>query len=314
MHGTLALPLSAHDLRQAVRSAQRYDPARLDRVLRIDRERDRVEVQTSASWASLAALLGPHAGAAALAAEHSAIGEAVAANAPGPDGLPVVAHIESLALVTPDGTLRQISRENHPKLFALAVGGQGLFGAAYSVTLRLSSLLCSASAAVPGETLELASDARPGRALQLLLPPEHLERFLAEARTRCADWRIAILGVDVRRTLPESETVLCWARREYAAIALHIGAPGALGGAVRATQLRGELIGAAIALGGSFRIACTREATRAQVEACYPQLKSFLAEKRRLDPEEKLSNQWLLHHRSLLAREACKVRWNRQED
>ena len=50
---------------------------------------------------------------------------------------------------------------------------------------------------------------------------------------------------------------------------------------------------------------------REQTEACYPQLKTVLAEKRRIDPEEKLVNAWYLHHRSLLGRTSCAERWNR---
>jgi hypothetical protein len=78
---------------------------------------------------------------------------------------------------------------------------------------------------------------------------------------------------------------------------------------VRATQVRRELIDAAIARGGSFPITSTPEATREQVERCYPQLRTVLAEKRRLDPSEKLVNPWYGHHRNLLWREACDVRW-----
>ena len=37
---------------------------------------------------------------------------------------------------------------------------------------------------------------------------------------------------------------------------------------------------------------------------------AFLAEKRRVDPSEKLVNGWYLHHRSLLSRGSCETRWN----
>ena len=51
------------------------------------------------------------------------------------------------------------------------------------------------------------------------------------------------------------------------------------------------------------------DATRKQVESCYPQLRRFLAEKRRVDPAEKLTNAWYRHYRSLFARGACEVRF-----
>ncbi len=115
----------------------------------------------------------------------------------------------------------------------------------------------------------------------------------------------------MRRTLPETETSLRWARREYAAVRLVLSQRGTIGGAVRATQLVRELIDLAISQGGGFPIACTPEATRAQAEACYPELKNLLAEKRRVDPNEKLTNAWYRHYRSLLGREACDSKWNR---
>jgi FAD/FMN-containing dehydrogenase len=310
MLATPALPLSAFDLRDAVRQSRRFDPVRLDRVLRLDASRGLVEVQASATWSSVAAYLRPDApDLAAALRDLGTVGEAVATNAAGPDGRPVVAHIESLTLVTPDGELRRVSRDQHPELFALAVGGQDLFGALYSATLRLESLAGAAAEVEPVERLELPASGAARRSLELLVPPQALEALLAEARGRCAEWRMEIEAVEVRRILPESETALAWARREYAAVRLVLAERRTLGGSVRATQLVRELIDLALSHGGGFPIAATPEATRAQVEACYPGLKRVLAEQRRLDPAGKLSNAWHRHHRALLA-ERCEVRWN----
>ena len=312
MIATLTLPRSASELCQAVRLARPFNPTRLDRVLRLDTSRGQVEVQASATWASLAAYLRPNA-AQAIApwSDTSTIGESVAANSPGPDGRPTVAHVEAIALVTPDGELRRLTRAQR-ELFALAVGGQGLFGTLYSVTLSLESLARAAADATDPAMLFLSASEARNRVLHVLVPPELTEQFLADARARCEDWRIAIEGIEVSRTLPEDETVLCWARREYAATRLTLADPPALGGAVRTTQLHRELIDCAIAHGGSFPISCTPAATRAQVETCYPQLRGFLADKRRTDPGERLTNAWYRHHRSLLARQPCDVRWARQ--
>jgi len=312
MTGTLSLPLSALELQDAVRCARRYDPARLDRVLRLERERDQMEVQASASWHLVATRIAPDGEAAALTGCSLTIGESIAINAAGPDGVPVVAHVESITVVMPEGELRRLSRQSQPKLFALAIGGQGGFGVPYSVTLRVESLLRAAQRCIEPACLYLPSAGARTSCLQLLIPPSHAQRFLADARRRCAEWRVGLLGVEVRRTLPEEETFLRWARREYAAVTLHLEELHSLGGSVRTTQLRRELLDSAIACGGSFAIACTPEATREHVEACYPELKTLLAEKRRFDPEEKLSPSWYRHHRSLLAREVCPVRWNRE--
>ena len=313
MLGTLALPLSALELRDAVRESRPFDPARLDRVLRVDPARGCVEVQASASWSTIADKAGVRSET-FLAQWHRCgahIGEAVATNAAGPDGHPIVRHVEGLTLVTAEGDLRRVNRAAHPELFALAVGGQGIFGTPYSITLNLASLVRAAEEPLPVVVLSLPPTEAKGPLLRLLVPPEALEDLLAESRARCDAWRTPIAGAEVRRTLPESETALRWASREFAEITLLLPQRATIGASVRATQVRRELIEAAIARGGSFPIACTPEATREQVERCYPQLRQLFAEKRRLDPAEKLVNPWYRHHRNLLWREACEVRWSR---
>jgi hypothetical protein len=302
MNPTPSLPVSANELQESVRLSRRLDPARLDRVLRLDEKRALVEVQAHVSWKALAAHLRPGDARARELGTAASVGKTIARNAAGPDGRPVVAHVESLTLVTPGGQLRRVDRVASPALFALVVGGQGLFGVLYSATLRIESLARAVSEAQPIE-------ARPKASLQLFVPPEHVEVFLAEIGSRCREWRMPVEGVQLRYVHREDETVLRWARRDYAEVSVGLGELTTLGGAVRATQLRRELIDAAIALGGSFPIACTPEATRAQAEACYPQLAEFLAEQRRIDPGGLMANAWLRHQRSLLGREACEVRW-----
>lgn len=312
MPAASSLPFSAQELSESVRLSRPIDAARLDRVLRLDTDRAVVEVQANVTWRALAAQLRPgDAQALALRTTRATIGESIAWNAAGPDGRPAVTHVESLTMVTPDGQLRCINRISNPILFALAVGGQGLFGALYSITLRLESLARAISEAEPVETLAPPETGAATRKLQLLVPPGDVDAFLGETRERCAEWRIPLESVEVRRIRQEEETYLRWAPRELVEVCLGLGAGATLGSTVRATQLRRELIDAAISRGGSFPIACTPEATRAQTQACYPQLASFLAEQRRIDPCEKMTNAWSRHQRSLLEREECEVRWDR---
>jgi len=305
-----SIPLSAYELRDAVRHGQRFDASRLDRILRHEEARGVIEVQASTPWRAIAAYLRPgdaQAETASLSTTMPTIGESIARNAAGPDGRPAVAHVDSITLITPEGELRCINRLAHREMFSLVVGGHGLFGTLYSVNLRVDSLARAVNEAAPAQAPAPAGGARP---LHLLVPPDALERFVADAQARCDEWRVEVQGVDVRHTLPEEETFLRWARRQYTEVGLRFSALATIGGAVRDTQLRRELIDAAIAAGGSFPIARTPDATREQVAACYPELPEFLAEKRRVDPSEKLVNGWYLHHRNLFSRDACDTRWN----
>lgn len=300
-------PLSALELRDAVRQARSVDAARLDRILRVDEEHGLVEVQASTTWQSIAERLRPGDARAAAASRFAlrTVGESIACNAAGPDGRPSIVHVESLTLVAPEGELRRITRLAHGELLALIVGGHNLFGTLYSITLRMESLARAVSEAT---FLEDADD-RPSRRLQLLVPPDELAAFQREAERICGEWRVAIVRMEVRRTLAEGDSFLRWAQREYAQVNLRLAPWSTLCRGVRGTQLEQELIDAAIVLGGSFPLTPEAPATRAQVERCYPQLREFFAEKRRIDPAGRLSNSWYRHFRNLLERTTCEVRF-----
>jgi len=311
MPDTGCIPLSAIELAAAMREARPYDARRLDRILRVEERHGLVEVQAGTAWKTIAAQLRPgDPRAAGLQTTLPTVGESLAHNAAGPDGRPAVMHVESVTLVTPAGELRRISRTANRELFSLVAGGQGLFGALYSITLDMGSLSRAVNDAGDAEIVAPAPQGARCAPLRLLLPPDRVATFVADLRERCTDWRVPMPGVGLRRTVPEKDSFLRWARRDYTAVTLALGTPSVLGVAVRMTQLRRELIDAAIAQGGSFAVACTPEATRAQAETCYPELKAFLAEKRRVDPAERFTNAWYWHYRNLFAPQECAVRWS----
>jgi FAD/FMN-containing dehydrogenase len=309
---------SAADLRKAMEQARsgalRVDTSGLDRVLRLDEERQLLEVQAATPWTALAAHLGASAPELAVLSGHCGLAptiqESLAENEPGPDGRPICAHLESLALVTADAELRHASRSSNRELFALAIGGRGLFGLPYSVTLRLASLRQACAAPLAEASLDCGEpDDRATCELTLLVPPARLDELRAAVLEHSAAWRLPIAGAVARRTLPEDETFLRWAHREYAQLRLRLARPTRLGDRVRTAQAKRALIDAAIELGGAFSLSSIVDASRAQAEACYPRLKAFLAEKRRLDPADRLHNGWYLQARGLLAREPVQVRW-----
>ncbi len=301
-------PMSALELCDAIKTGKPFDASRLNRILGLNAMHGLLEVQAATPWQAIAAELRPGDARANVPTTMPTVGESIARNAAGPDGTPAVNHVASLAVVMSDGELRRVSRQRHRELFALIVGGHGLFGTVYSVTLRIATLARAVERSMRPQELTLRKY-RANRTLELLIPPEALDAFVTQTDTRCSDWRIPLQSVAVRQTAQEDDSYLRWARRDYSEVKLALAEPVGLGAAVRGTQLRHELIDAAIEAGGSFHIACTADATREQTEACYPQLKSFLAEKRRFDPHERLVNGWYLHQRALLTRPNCEVRW-----
>src|SRR6185436_12487746 len=102
----------------------RFDAARLDRILRHQEDRGIIEVQASTPWRAIAAYLRPGDAQAEAASERATIrtiGQSIARNPAGPDGRPIVAHVDSITLITPEGELRRINRVANREMFSLIV-------------------------------------------------------------------------------------------------------------------------------------------------------------------------------------------------
>ena len=312
---------SADDLRNALRHARanglRLDGSGMDRVLQLDDKRRLIEVQAATSWAELARYLASRKIAIdAFACMQGTVGEAAAQAAAGPDGLPVSAHVAAITLFTSDGELRRADRHACPELFRLALGGHGVIGVLYSVTLSIDDLLRSTAAAEAPVELhidEAGSAQSPACSIECLLPPAALDAFLKDVRLLADERRIALHGITVRRYQAEAETSLRWATREWAGVEVRFGLKQTLGAAVAAAEVRRALLDAALSHGGSFPIRDLRDATRRQLEACYPMIGSFLADKRRGDPAERLQNAWYRGLAATMRGEPCAVRWGKTD-
>ena len=306
---------SADDLRRALRAARErrlvLDTSALNRMLRLDGERNRLELQAATPWRAVAGYLGEH-GAVLdaglrVAVFPDSVGEAVSANAAGPDGTPMVSHVEAITLVTPDGELRRVDREGNLNLFRLAVGGHGLFGVLYSVTLRVDSLLRSAQRAQAPVELDLTGAGVVGgvyRSAEVLVPPEELDRVFTDFRDLAAERRITLQKVLVRKLRPENETFLRWASREWAGLTIVFCTRATLGASVQAAEIHRLLLETALSHGGSFPIGEAPIASLAQLDACYPGVRAFVAEKRRYDPAERMQNRWYRRVAALLRGES----------
>src|SRR3954468_7170766 len=219
------MPLSVLELREAVREGRAVDTSRLDRILVIDAHRGILEVQAATPWRSIAAELRPGDARANVRTTMPTVGESIARNAAGPDGSPAVTHVASLTLVMPDGDLRRVSRNRDADLFALAVGGQGLFGTMYSVTLYIPSLARAVEKQGQPRVMKLQPQVRAQQTVDVLVPPEAVDAFVRETDERCSDWRVPLQSVTVRNTLSEEETYLRWAQREYTELRLSLAQP-----------------------------------------------------------------------------------------
>jgi FAD/FMN-containing dehydrogenase len=150
----LDAPVSISGARHAMGGQQfapdavQIDTTALDRVLSLDPERGLIEAEAGIMWPDLiAACLDAQAGRERQwgifqkqsGAPGFTLGGSLAANIHGRplSHPPFVADIEAFTLLDARGEPRRCSRAENPDLFALAIGGYGLFGPVYSVQLRL---------------------------------------------------------------------------------------------------------------------------------------------------------------------------------
>ncbi len=133
---------------QFIDGGLQIDMHAMDRVLTFDAERGLITVEAGVHWPALMAHLdtdpanrqhGWGIRQKQTGADRFSIGGSVAANVHG-RGLqmkPLVDDIESFVLIDANGQSIECDRQHNAELFALVIGGYGLFGVVVSVTLRL---------------------------------------------------------------------------------------------------------------------------------------------------------------------------------
>ncbi len=136
---------------------------------------------------------------------------------------------------------------------------------------------------------------------EIYVPRARLADFMIEAAAdfRCA--RIDVIYGTVRLIRRDDETFLPWAREDYACVIFNLHVRHDPAGQAHAADAFRRLIDMAIARGGSYYLTYHRHATRAQVEACYPRFREFLALKVRHDPAERFQSDWYRYYRDAFA-------------
>ena len=166
-------PKSLNDIQRALRDAQRQERAvsvaggrhsmggqqfgrntvlldmkQFNRVVRFDKQKGHVEVEAGIQWPELIDYLHREQRGQRTAwairekqtgVDRVTLAGSLASNIHG-RGLrfpPIIGDVESFVLVDAMGQVKTCSRRENPELFALAIGGYGLFGIIAQVTLRL---------------------------------------------------------------------------------------------------------------------------------------------------------------------------------
>jgi FAD/FMN-containing dehydrogenase len=135
---------------------------------------------------------------------------------------------------------------------------------------------------------------------EVYVPRPWLAAFMHEVADDFRRHGVNVIYGTVRLIERDDETYLAWAKQSYACIVLNLHVVHTPEG-IKATadDLR-RLIDLAAARNGSFYLTYHRYATASQLDACYPQFRSFLAMKRTYDPGERFVSDWYEHSRRLM--------------
>ena len=128
-----------------------------------------------------------------------------------------------------------------------------------------------------------------------------LMAFMRDARVLLREHRADVVYGTVRLIEKDDESFLPWAKERYACVIFNLHVEHLPSSIEDAADTFRELIDLGIAHGGSYYLTYHRWARKDQVERCYPQMREFLALKRKHDPEELFQSSWYLHYRAMFA-------------
>lgn len=181
----------------------------------------------------------------------------------------------------------------HYSHYYLATSGQAYWSDTHQMSVYLDDYHCEIDRALGHRGSEVITE--------IYVPRARLADFMTEAAAELRRERVDVIYGTVRLIRRDDETFLPWAREDFACVIFNLHVRHDPAGQAHAADAFRRLIDMAIARGGSYYLTYHRHATRAQVEACYPRFREFLALKLRHDPEERFQSDWYRHHRKLLA-------------
>ncbi len=131
---------------------------------------------------------------------------------------------------------------------------------------------------------------------EYFVPRNRFNEFVARLRENIPKSGADLLNVTVRDVREDHDALLRYADCDMASLVMLFNQPRTPEGDKRMQKLTGELIDAALALGGRYYLPYRLHATREQFERAYPQARRFFDLKRRYDPDELFQNDFYVKY------------------
>lgn len=133
------------------------------------------------------------------------------------------------------------------------------------------------------------------------VPRPMLKGFFDDVRDDFRKNKVELIYGTVRLIERDDESFLPWAKQSYACTIFNLHTVHSPEGLQRSGDAFRRLIDMAAQRGGTYYLTYHRDATRKQIESCYPQFAEFLRLKRRYDPEERFQSDWYRCYRTMFA-------------
>lgn len=127
------------------------------------------------------------------------------------------------------------------------------------------------------------------------------KEFCDDVREDFRKHKVELIYGTVRLIARDEESFMPWAKESYACTIFNLHTEHSAEGIQRSGDAFRRLIDMAVRRGGSFYLTYHRDATRRQIESCYPQFAEFLRLKKKYDPEERFQSEWYRAYRTMFA-------------
>lgn len=136
---------------------------------------------------------------------------------------------------------------------------------------------------------------------EINVPRSVLKGLFDEVRDDFRKNEVELIYGTVRIIERDDESFLPWAKEPYACTIFNLHTVHTQEGLRRSAEAFRRLIDMAARRGGTYYLTYHRDATRKQIESCYPQFAEFLRLKRKYDPEERFQTDWYRYYRKMFA-------------
>jgi FAD/FMN-containing dehydrogenase len=134
---------------------------------------------------------------------------------------------------------------------------------------------------------------------EIYVPRAALASFMADARHELRRRDANVIYGTVRMIEPDRESFLAWAKERFACVIFNLHVDHTPAAIAKVADTFRSLIDLGIKYRGSYYLTYHRWARKDQVEACYPQMRAFLALKKMHDPDELFQSTWYRHYRHM---------------